>query len=151
MRPLLIIAGGGLLLWFLDTKGYFSGLFGSISSTPATGTTPPPVTTSTTPPAPAPDYNSLSAIATRLQADAGQVPATGLTPYGWNYSLARVWAGIPPDPVSVFPGVDTTQPMTFATYWSGMSAALKNQFGLSGMAGLGLAQFVLSPASRWVV
>lgn len=139
MRPLLVIGAGGLLLWYLNSKGYLSGLFGTTATTvlpPATGTgttTTGTTTTGTTTP-PAPGFNSLAAIYQRLQADA-QAPPAGLTAYGWNYSLARVSSITPPDPAPLFAaaGLEPTMNMTAAQYWSVMAPALTTSFGLTGL------------------
>ena len=135
MRPLLVIGAGGLLLWYLNSKGYLSGLFGATTTSPTTTT--PPATGGTTNP-PAPPSNSLAAIFTRLQADAGaQAASTGLTAYGWNYSLARVSSITPPDPLTLWDATTAAQNMTAAQYWAVMAPALTSSFGLSGMRGLG--------------
>ena len=133
MKPLLVIGAGGLLLWYLNSKGYLSSVFGSTSTTTTTTTTPPAGTTAT-------NTNSLAAIFTRLQADAGsQAAQTGLSAYGWNYSLARVTTITPPDPQSLWAtaGLDPTQNMTANQYWAIMAPALTTQFGLSGFRGMG--------------
>lgn len=153
MKPLLVIGAGGLLLWYLNSKGYLSGLFGA-TSTPVIGAPPPAPGAGTTPPAGynllpgtpgagttgTPGFNSLAAIYIRLQADA-KAPTTGLSAYGWNYSLARVSSITPPDPDPLWAaaGSDPSQNMTAAQYWSIMAPALTAQFGLSGMRGLGSA------------
>lgn len=142
MRPLLVIGAGGLLLWYLNSKGYLTGLFGGTTTTVIpTGTTTPPTTTGTTPTAQTPGFNSLAAIYTRLKADA-QAPA-GLTAFGWNYSLARVSSITPPDPTPLFAavGLDASINMTADQYWSVMAPVLTAQFGLSGMRGLGSAHY----------
>lgn len=144
MKPLLIIGGGGLLLWYLNSKGYFSSFTTTptpVTTTPATGTTPPPA---------APAYNSLAATFARLKADAGaQAASTGLSAYGWNYSLARVSTITPPDPNAVFTsGMDLTQNMTADQYWGAMAPYLTANFGMSGVrsiSGLGATRSMLLP------
>ncbi len=140
MKPLLIIGGGGLLLWYLNSKGYLSAFTTTptpVTTTPATGTTTSPAST-------APAYNSLAATFARLKADAGaQAASTGLSAYGWNYSLARVANITPPDPNAVFTsGMDITLPMTADQYWGPMSAYLTANMGMSG---LGAARRVSLP------
>ena len=136
MRPLLVIGAGGLLLWYLNSKGYLHNLFGG---TTATVLPPTPTGTGTGTPPPAPSTNTLAAIFQRLQANA-QAPSSGLTAFGWNYSLAIVAPSIvPPDPTPLFAaaGLDASQNMTANQYWSVMAPALTAQFGLSGMRGMG--------------
>lgn len=150
MRPLLIIGGGGLLLWYLNSKGYLSMSMFTGSTTPAT-TTPGTTTGTTTPPAStAPAYNSLAATFARMKADAGaQAASTGLSAYGWNYSLARVSNITPPNPVDVFTsGMDLSQNMTADQYWGVMAPYLTANMGLSGVRsinGLGATRRMLLP------
>lgn len=151
MRPLLIIGGGGLLLWYLNSKGYLSGILEMSTTTPPVTTGTTGGTTTTNPPTNTqPAYNSLVAIFARLKADAGaQAATTGLSAYGWNYSLARVSTITPPDPTQVFTsGMDLTQNMTADQYWGPMSAYLATNNGLSG---LGAARPFLVVGSRWAV
>ena len=135
MRPLLVIGAGGLLLWYLNSKGYLSSLFGSTTTIPVT--TPPATggTITTTPPTQAPGFNSLASIYQRMVTDA-QAPSSGLTAWQWSYSLSRVSSiTTPPDPTALFAaaGIDPTLPMTASQYWSVMSPALTAQYGLSGL------------------
>jgi len=142
VRAVLVIGAGGLLLWYLDTKGYFAGIFGASTTTPVTtGTGTTTTTTTGTGTSTTPGFNSLAAIYQRMVADAGsQAASTGLTAYGWNYSLARVTSITPPDPLTLWSGGADQQPMTASQYWSVMAPALTAQFGLSGvrsMRGMG--------------
>ena len=138
MRGLLVVGAGGLLLWYLNSKGYLSNLFGGQTPTTPGGFIQGTGTGTGTPPPP-PNTNTLAAIFQRLQANA-QAPSSGLTAFGWNYSLAIVAPSIvPPDPTPLFAaaGLDASQNMTANQYWSVMAPALTAQFGLSGMRGMG--------------
>ncbi len=146
MRPLLIVGGGGLLLWYLNSKGYLN--FGTTTAPattgPATGSgTGAGTGTGSGGGTSAPNYNSLAAIYTRLVADAGATAQTnGLTADGWNYSLARVVANVtPPDPAVLFPDQDRAMKITAATYWSAVSPYLHTTYNLSGLRGLGMARY----------
>ena len=106
-------------------------------ATPAAATTTP-ATTTPTPPTPAattPDFNSLSAIYSRMVAAA---PANAtLTADQWNVYLGSQSSVTPPDPATVFTFTDAnprTATMTAAQYWSKMEPYLVTQ----GMSGLGL-------------
>jgi len=145
MRPLLIIGGGGILMYYLYKKGYFGSttatpitstpgsttITGSTGGTTTTGTTPTGGTTTTTPLNP----NSLSAIFTRMVANA-QAPSSGLTPDGWGYSLNSVQSIFTaPDPDLLFP--DRTIKMTAEQYWQAITPYISQQYGLSGIRGMG--------------
>jgi hypothetical protein len=82
-----------------------------------------------------PAFNTLAAIYQRLvqAAQAAGVTSTGVGPDSWNYYLAAVSDITPPDPLTVFPGVDRTKPMTSATYWSAMSGFLTKNMGMTGL------------------
>jgi hypothetical protein len=134
MRPIFIILGGGLLLWYLDSNGYLSGLsslFGGTTATPTPVTTPP----ATGGTASGPTAATLASLYQLMIQNAGSAAqVSGLTPDGWGYSLNAV--GVPfgvaaPDPTALFN--DRTIVISAPTYWSAVSPTLKAQYGLSGM------------------
>lgn len=153
MGPLLIILGGGGILYYLYSKGCFSGgaacPFHFPSSTPAPSPTPTQTGTGTgtssgtgtgtgTSTSGGTPIINLATIAQRVQASAGAVPPSGLTSDGWNFSLNSVYpaaAGVD-DPSVIFPGIDRTQPMPWSVYWQTMAPVLSAHFGLSGLRGL---------------
>lgn len=138
MRPLLIIGGGGLLLWYAYSKGLFGG---TATVTPAGGggTTTPPAgsggTTTTPTGGTSVNPNSLSAIFNRMVADA-HAPAAGLTPDGWGYSLNRVQTLFTaPDPGPLFS--ERTVNVSAQQYWAAVAPIISQQYGLSGIRGMG--------------
>jgi len=146
LAPILIILGGGGVIYYLYTKGYFT-----TSTTPApTPVTTPPTTTSTTgsttTSAPA---SSLANIYAGMVANAN-APTSGLTPYQWNFSLQNMLTPLgktAPDPQVVFAGTDLRQNMSAAQFWAKMAPYLTANMGISGLHGLG----AMRPASAWMV
>ncbi len=77
-------------------------------------------------------YNSLAAIGQRVQADAiANAEPSLISAYAWNVYLGRNANVTPPDPGAIF--ADAASPMTFAAYWSGTSAYLAANLGMSGL------------------
>ena len=136
----------------------------AVPTSPAPATlapaTPAPVTVA--PVAPAPVTHSLDSIYSALSAAAlaagvnlgtGVASGTNVGPDGWNYYLATVYSlpggGSLPDPNSVFPGVDRSQPMSLATYWASMAPWLGSHAGLSGLGLFGGLGAVLRRERGW--
>lgn len=139
MKPLLIIGGGGLIVYYLYKQGYLSSLASVF--TPGVTVTPVPTGTNSgttagagTPPTP----SQLATIYTHLVANA-QAPGGMLTPYQWNYSLAIVAPSVtPPDPQALpWPqGLSDSTPMTAPQYWAVVKPYLTATFGLSGLGAI---------------
>jgi len=139
---LLMLGGAAAAVWYF----YFRNPAPAAVAHPINtgGVSVPPVTTGAAPApaASAPDAHSIAAIEARVLAASGN-PSDGLGPdaWGWylNNELAAIGKPAAPDPLSVFGmNLDRSQKMTAAQYWPPMEAALRAQYGLSGLRGLGL-------------
>jgi hypothetical protein len=131
---------GSLVKWgILGVVGYFGYKWIAGSATPP-AVAPAPAGPAPAAPPPAPTGPSADSIYAAMISKAN-APAAGLTPDQWNYFLAQVWKGTPPDPVSVFQvqrDANGQLPlMTAAVYWGPMAAALKASGGLSGLGVFG--------------
>ena len=144
LGPILIIAGGAGVIYYLYAKGYFTS--SSTTTTPVSSTPPTTTTTTGTTTTSAPTGSgSLASIYAGMVANA-QAPTSGLTPYQWNFSLQNMLTPLgktAPDPQAVFPaGTDLTQNMSASQYWTVMAPYLTATMGISGLRGLGRIQLV---------
>ena len=130
-----------MTLGLLAVGGYFAYEYllapaaPAAGGTPATGGTPAAGGTSTTP-AVAAGTNWAGIYQALIAATGPDTQFTGTgnsrqaTPYQWNFYLQRVISPSSPDTANlpdlnaVFPGVDLSQQMTAATYWTGVGAAM---------------------------
>jgi len=140
MRTLLILAGGVLVVWYV-----YENYIVPATATAATPTpTPTPVTGSGAPTSGTSGYNSLAAIAARVQGATG--PNALYSADQWNYYVNQQSGITMPDPAAVWGSafdpnartVNGTLNLTFAQYWGTMSAYLASTMGMSGLQGLGL-------------
>lgn len=144
MNNILILAGGAaLLLWYFTQKATTTTTGTTTGTTPGATTptaTPTATTPSSTPTTPTSSgaigsgaaYNSLAAIEQRVQADAiANAEPSLISAYAWNVYLGRNANVTPPDPSAIF--ADASSPITFAAYWSGTSAYLAANLGMSGL------------------
>ena len=141
MKPLLILGGVGVLAYYLYEQ--YKGSTTLTATIPVTGggttTTTPVVTTPGTP-----AYNSLAAIAARIQAAAGS--GATYSADQWNVYLGQQAGITPPSPDTVFGtafdpsdrSVNGSVAIPFATYWGPMSAFLTSSLGMSGLRGWGM-------------
>lgn len=134
---ILLLAGAGALVYYAYSKGYFGQIFTTSATTTTTGGGSTTTGGTTTPPVGSPSYNSLAAIYQRLVGLAGA--NTVQTPDAWNYDLATVQSVAnplpPPEVVWTDSSFDRNVTMTLAQYWSGMSAYLHQNAGLSALMG----------------
>jgi hypothetical protein len=139
----------GAVAYVAYTQGWLSFLgigTAAASTTVATSTLPAtvpvtvPVTTSTpvtSTPVTSAAPNTLDAIWTAIQAQAGQGP---LGVDAWNYYLNAQLAPlgkVAPDPMPIFSaaisGFDRSQGLTGSQYWGIIAPALRTQLGMSGL------------------
>lgn len=152
---LLLIAGLGVGGYYLYKSGALSGLLGSSSGTPTSGSSAPtlnmtpgaetstgvylPVSvtvpssqTIANPAIPATSSLTLGDIYARMQnaaMDAGNM----LTAAQWAYMMQTVSAIIPPPMSAVFGQDPGTRQMRLADFWGPMSQYLVAKLGMSGL------------------
>jgi len=133
----------GVAAYWVYTN-FFSG---TVATTTTPATTPPATTPAATTPASATSsFNTLDAIYSRMVAAAtADKAANTLTADQWNVYLGLSSNITPPAPGDVFGDAYRANPsallMTSAQYWSGMSAYLAKNMGMSGLGfygGLGV-------------
>ena len=165
MNGLILLLGGGALVYWLYTRGQSATTTPS-TTTPATttttvlttpGTSTPTVVTTTPPPPTAPAIavpTPTSTVPTPAAPTSGSATAdnslAGIyarvqaaagsethTPADWNSIVAAHSNITPPDPVLVWgPALNLTHGMSLTTYWHAMSIYLH---AMTGMQGLGAA------------
>jgi hypothetical protein len=120
---LILLAIGGWALYEYVTGGFS----GAAAAAPGSGT-PAPNTNA---------YNSLAAIAARIQADvANNNEPAQMSAYQWNFYYQRNTTIPSPPLATLFPGANLlTATFTWAQYWSAVSQALSAQ-GMSGGMGV---------------
>jgi hypothetical protein len=130
---LLLVAGGGFVLYEMFMKP--AAATAPAATTPTPTPTPIPTPTVTLPTVPA--FNSLDQIYARVKAAA---PASA-TPDQFNFYLNQQLPSgkSAPDPTAVFTtaGFDRTQAMTIANWWGAVAPWLQSNYGLSGLGMFG--------------